>query len=75
MQYQRNIIDSNNAIHFGVLLSTEEYEQLIQALSDLAGGSENYNNKDRRVIYRHIRDVLDRYLSAKQIVVDERVNN
>ncbi|HTB99926.1 MAG TPA: type VI secretion system protein TssR domain-containing protein [Ferruginibacter sp.] len=75
VQYQRNIIDSNNAIHFGVLLSTEEYEQLIQALSDLAGGSENYNNKDRRVIYRHIRDVLDRYLSAKQIVVDERVNN
>jgi hypothetical protein len=75
VKYRKNLIDSNNAAHFGVLLSVEEYEQLTQALSDLAGGSEDYTRKDRHVIFRHIRDVLDHYLSQKQIVVDERVNN
>jgi hypothetical protein len=65
--------DSLNNIKLGVLLSEEEYEQVIATLFDLAGAKDNTREK-RRPIYRHLHQVISHHLREKKIRVDERIS-
>ncbi len=71
--YKDNLQDSLNNVTFGVLLSVDEYEQMIRALFDL-GGERDYTNESRRRIYRHLHGVVNSYLNRKNIEVDERIS-
>lgn len=70
--YRHNLPDSAKSIQFGLLVSGEEYEQLLHTLFNISDVVSN-DTLNRRLIYKHLCNVVRRYLLQKKIMIGEGV--
>ncbi|MFT3936522.1 MAG: type VI secretion system protein TssR [Chitinophagaceae bacterium] len=73
VKYNAAVPDSVNPVKSGILLSAEEYEQVIQTLFNLAG-TKDYKEERRKIICKHLVAVIDKYFAQKNIKVEEGIN-
>lgn len=55
---------------FGLLLSSDEYQQVIEALFSITG-TKDYTQKSRLQLYNHLYDVVSNHLYKNNIAIDD----
>lgn len=55
---------------FGLLLSSDEYQQVIEVLFSIAG-TKDYAQKSRLLIYNHLHDLVSNYLYKNNVSIDD----